>query len=130
MNKKQYTIEEICSLTGMTRRNIRYYVQIGLIDPPAGRGRGGFYNDSHLDKLRQIKSLQSKGMNLASITEYLKHGSADTDKVSLREVWSKYEIAPGIEISIRGDIEDIHRRKVSQIIQVARAIAKEDSSDE
>ncbi|MCK4823506.1 MerR family transcriptional regulator, partial [bacterium] len=30
------------------RRTIRYYIQEGLLEPPAGRGRGGFYYDSHL----------------------------------------------------------------------------------
>ncbi len=39
METKKYTIEELCDLTGYSRRTIRYYVQSGIIDPPAGRGR-------------------------------------------------------------------------------------------
>ena len=72
METKQYTIEDLCELTGFSRRTIRYYVQEGLIDPPAGRGRGGFYFDSHLDKLRKIKTLQDKGLRLSAILPVLK----------------------------------------------------------
>jgi len=47
MNER-YTIDQLCERTGFTRRTIHFYVNEGLIDPPAGRGRGGFYNDSQL----------------------------------------------------------------------------------
>ena len=64
MEEKTYTIDELSDMTGYSRRTIRYYVQQGLIGAPAGRGRGGFYYDSHLQKLKEIRALRcmSDGM--------------------------------------------------------------------
>ena len=125
---KQYTIREICDITGYSRRTIRYYVQIGLIEPPSGRGRGGFYNDSHVNKLKQVKALQEKGMQLSVIMEYLKTERAGVpeEDVAKREIWVRIEIAPGIEISVRRDIEEKKGKKIDEIIRVAKSILKED----
>jgi len=124
-----HTIDQICEMTGYSRRTIRYYVQIGLIEPPAGRGRGGFYNDSNLTKLRQIKTLQEKGMNLAAITAMLKSGKVPFESY-VRDVWVKYEISPGIEISVRKDVEEGNRKMIFDMIRVAKSITKEGSKDE
>ena len=128
MQKTQYTIQELCESTGYSRRTVRDYVEIGLVDPPSGRGRGGFYNDSSVNKLMQIKSLQEKGMNLAAIIDYFK-GEKTVDQSYLRDVWIKYEIVPGIEVSVRRDVEEREGRKVFEIVRVARSIAKEDKRD-
>jgi len=128
MAEKQYTIEELSELTGFTRRTIRYYVQEGLLEPPAGRGRGGFYYDSHLNKLLQIKSLQENGLSLAAITALLKAGEAQPVEY-LRNVWAKYEIMPGLEISVRRDLEKQEGRKILEIIKTAKALFEEKKSD-
>ena len=110
MEKQKYTIQELSGLTGFSIRTIRYYVQEGLIDPPAGRGRGGFYFDSQLSQLRQIKSLQEKGMKLSSIVQYFKGGDVQ-EATYARDVWVKYEIAPGLEINVRRDVEEKRRKE-------------------
>ena len=121
MKEKQYTIEDLCELTGYTRRTIRYYIHEGLLDPPAGRGRGGFYFDSHLKRLNEIKSLQDKGLKLAAIQEVLKKGK-EPELLSVRELWIKYPIDQGIEIHISRDLEEKERKKIAEIIRVARSI--------
>jgi len=121
MEVKKYTIEDLCEITGYTRRTIRYYIQEGLIDPPAGRGRGGFYFDSHLKRLLEIKSLQDKGLKLAAILEVLKKGKEPELSV-FRELWIKYPIDQGIEIHISRDLEQKERKKIAEIIRVARSI--------
>jgi DNA-binding transcriptional MerR regulator len=125
MNEIKYTIKELSELTGFSLRTIRYYIQEGLLESPAGRGRGGFYFDSQLSQLRLIKSLQEKGMKIASIVKYLKAGGSREVDYS-REVWVKYEIIPGLEISVRRDLEEREGKKVSEIIRTAKSIARED----
>ena len=112
METKQYTIEDLCELTGFSRRTIRYYVQEGLIDPPAGRGRGGFYFDSHLEKLLKIKSLQDRGLRLSAILPVLKQRDVleSPQEIVAREVWLRYPITDGIEIHISRDLEERERK--------------------
>ena len=78
MNQKRYLIQELSELTGYSRRTIRYYIQEGLLEPPAGRGRGGFYYDSHLNTLSKIRQLQNQGLQLASIAQILKTSEMET----------------------------------------------------
>ena len=129
MDEKTYTIDDLCDLTGFSRRTIRYYVQEGIIGPPAGRGRGGFYYDSQLQKLLQIKSLQDKGMGLTAIGKYLNQEKIE-EPVVRRHVWVEYEIIPGIEIHVRRDVEERLQKKVLDILKVAQSIAKGDREDE
>lgn len=116
-------------MTGYSRRTVRYYVELGLIEPPAGRGRGGFYNDSHLAVLQRIKNLQEKGMGLSSITKALK-SEDEAEEVYVRDVWVKYEIMQGLEISVLKNLEEHQRKKISEIIRMAKSIIKEDSGRE
>ena len=188
--EKKYTIDDLSELTGYSRRTIRYYIQEGLMDSPAGRGKGGFYFDSHLSQLKLIKQLQERKMSLSSILKYMERDygpalqinneyaepdlmyyvgkqsfpaanrradmmkrkmdviskkevlknnmmSLENDyffetKVynlspeSPRDVWVRYEITPGLEINIRRDIEEDKKRKVDDIIRIAREILGKD----
>ena len=120
MRKQRYTIADLCDLTGYTRRTIRYYIQEGLLDPPAGRGRGGFYFDSHLKRLNEVKSLQDRGLKLTAILELLKNGKKP-EVLDVRELWVRYPIEQGIEIHVSRDLEEKDRKKISEIIRVARS---------
>jgi len=125
-------MEDLCELTGFSRRTIRYYVQEGLIDPPAGRGRGGFYFDSHLDKLLKIKSLQDRGLRLSAILPVLKQRDVleSPQEIVAREVWVRYPIADGIEIHISRDLEERERKKLDEIVRIARSILKGGGTNE
>jgi DNA-binding transcriptional MerR regulator len=130
METKRYTIEELVDLTSFSRRTIRYYVQEGLLEPPAGRGRGGFYYDSHLDRLLEIRSLQGRGMKLAAIRQMLQEG-APIEKPLEREVWARYPVLPGVEIHVVRGMEENKRKELLEVIRAARSILtgneKEDS---
>lgn len=125
MDEIKYTIEDLCDLTGFSRRTIRYYVQEGIIDPPAGRGRGGFYYDSQLQKLLQIKSLQEKGMSLTAIAQYLNQDKIAEPELQ-RSLWAEYEIMPGLEIRVRRDVEEQLQKKILDILKIAQSIVKGD----
>lgn len=128
MKSKIYTIDDLCELTGCSRRTIRYYIQEGLLEPPAGRGRGGFYYDSQLNQLLKIRDLQEKGMSLEAIMRFSKSGPSE-EAPSLREIYARYKISPGIEIHVRRDVEEASRNKVFKLIKVARSMMKEETTD-
>jgi DNA-binding transcriptional MerR regulator len=133
-NNKKYSIDEISELTGFSRRTIRFYIEENIIEPPSGRGRGGFYYDSHLSDLLKIKNLQDTGLNLNSIREILKSetGAAGSIKEQKeifedfkRDAWIRCEIAEGLELHFKRSIEEKSGKKINEIIKIAKNIAKE-----
>ena len=124
MNGHKYTIDELAELTGYPRRTIRYYVQEGLIDPPAGRGRGGFYYDSHLERLRLIKAYQEKGIRISAMAAMLKKGAPSAEVTPSRNVMIRYEVAPGIELNVSREREISEPATILEIIRIAKAIVR------
>ena len=68
-------------------------------------------------------------MRLSSIVQYLKGG--DVHEASFgRDVWVKYEIAHGLEINVRRDVEEKEGKKVLEIIKTAKSIVREEPDDD
>lgn len=65
----ELTIGELAEQARVSRRTVRFYVQRGLIDPPAGRGRGSAYTRKHLEQIQRVLRLQRTGLPLDSISE-------------------------------------------------------------
>jgi len=152
MKQKQYTIQELSELTGFSRRTIRYYIQERLLDSPAGRGRGGFYYDSHVQRLSKIRELQNRGLKLESISKILDEVEAEPLDRSVpdldirfkssdetlsheailsepesaadtsRQVWVQYPVSDGVALYVRRDIDVRQRKKIDQILRLAGAI--------
>jgi DNA-binding transcriptional MerR regulator len=54
-----YTIEQVATRTGLTKRSLRYYEEIGLL-PPTGRTEGNYrrYTEHDVERLMRIKELR------------------------------------------------------------------------
>jgi DNA-binding transcriptional MerR regulator len=66
-------IEAVARRTGLTKRTIRYYEEIGLLGA-CGRTEGGFrlFSDDDVARLERIQALKdSAGLSLAEIRELL-----------------------------------------------------------
>jgi DNA-binding transcriptional MerR regulator len=66
-------IQEVAAETGLTTRAIRYYEELGLLEP-AARSEGAYrlYDASDLERLRYIKELRDEaGFSLAAIGQLL-----------------------------------------------------------
>src|SRR6187551_3996069 len=71
-------IQEVAAETGLTTRAIRYYEEMGLLEP-AARSEGSYrlYDASDLERLRYIKSLRDDaGFSLAQIGQLLEDEAA------------------------------------------------------
>jgi MerR family transcriptional regulator, repressor of the yfmOP operon len=69
----QLRIEAVARRTGLTKRTIRYYEQIGLLSA-CGRSEGGFrlFSEADVARLERIQALKdSAGLSLAEIHELL-----------------------------------------------------------
>jgi DNA-binding transcriptional MerR regulator len=70
-------IDDLAERAGVPTRTIRYYTQQGLLEPPKLRGRVGYYDDAHLERLRLVKELQEKRfLPLSVIRSVLKHSAS------------------------------------------------------
>src|SRR5438045_1042792 len=68
-----YTIEQVAARTGLTKRTLRYYEEVGLL-PPTGRTEGNYrrYSEEDTQRLERIKKLRDLlGFSLADIRELL-----------------------------------------------------------
>lgn len=65
-------IGDFAKLAGTNLRTLRYYEEIGLLQP-AARSGGGFryYRAEDLDRLRMVANLQTLGLELAQIRELM-----------------------------------------------------------
>ena len=64
-----YHVEEVAEQAGIAVDTIRYYQREKLLPPPRREGRRAFYDDAHLERIRQIRSLAQQGFSLAQIRE-------------------------------------------------------------
>ena len=81
-------INEVAAETGLTTRAIRYYEEVGLLEP-AARSEGDYrlYDASDLDRLRFIRNLRDDaGFSLAQIRQLLEDDAArERNRARLRE---------------------------------------------
>ena len=60
-------VDDLARAAGVATTTIRLYQSKGLLQPPRLVGRTGYYDDSHLERLRAIARLQDEGFSLAGI---------------------------------------------------------------
>lgn len=73
-------IGEVASLSGMPVKTIRYYEEIGLLEPITTRSESGYrlFNSQVLNRLAFIKRAQSLGLSLSEIHSILEvHDSGE-----------------------------------------------------
>ncbi|MBN2233351.1 MAG: MerR family transcriptional regulator [Deltaproteobacteria bacterium] len=140
-----FTLDEICSLAGMNRRTVRYYIQSGIVDRPEGSGKGAFYTRRHLEQLLAVGKWKRAGLNLERIRELV----ADPEAAGGRPmppaprrapgsiaVKSHLHLAPGLELVIDPEaaglapeeIRDLSRRVTNVLRHLQRK--KEEKEDD
>src|SRR6266576_6327536 len=68
-----FTIEQVAARTGLTKRTLRYYEEVGLL-PPTDRTEGNYrrYSEADVKRLDKIKKLRDLlGFSLADIREIM-----------------------------------------------------------
>jgi len=62
-----YSIGELSKLVSTSPRTIRYYEEIGILDPPKKKSNKRIYNNKDLRRLKFIKRLKLLGLSLAEM---------------------------------------------------------------
>lgn len=69
MSTNQLTVGELAERTGTTRRAVRLYEQIGLIESRRGANGYRLYSEDDVEEVLFIKALRSIGASLKELTE-------------------------------------------------------------
>ncbi len=67
----EYRLDDLARHADVASTTVRLYQAKGLLAPPRLEGRTGWYDDSHLSRLRLIARLQEEGHSLAGIADLL-----------------------------------------------------------
>lgn len=121
MEDKKYTFEELCALSGVSSRTLRYYIQIGLVDKPVGQTRAAHYLSLHLEKIIRIKQLSESGISLERIREVLSGKPLTLPERSKRpghvEVRSHLWVADGIELQVSPEKAELSPEQLRQFLK-------------
>jgi DNA-binding transcriptional MerR regulator len=132
-----FTLDQLCTLTAVPKRTVRYYIQLGLLHRPEGENRGAHYLTSHVDTLLRIRQLTEAGISLDRIREVL---GGEPPAVPPRpqvagavEVRSHILIAPGIEMQVSPEQAQITpeqlRALAREVMAAWNRIKKEDHEE-
>ena len=135
MSEKTFTLDELCKLTDLTKRTVRYYMQLGLVERPIGETRAAHYTSRHLDQLLRVKQLTEAGVSLERIREVMAGGDTPVPTRQRRpgsiEVRSHLFVAPGLEIQISpeeaGMTPEQVRAFVREVMQAAERVMRKDN---
>ena len=77
----RYRVEQLAAACDVSVDTVRYYQTLGLLPAPEREGRVAWYGPEHAERIRQIRSLQRKGLTLAAIRRVVRGelGAADAD---------------------------------------------------
>ncbi|HEU4356015.1 MAG TPA: MerR family transcriptional regulator [Actinomycetota bacterium] len=67
----RYRVEQLAAACDVSVDTVRYYQSRGLLPPPTREGRVAWYGPEHADRIREVRSLQRKGLTLAAIKRAL-----------------------------------------------------------
>lgn len=87
----KYRVEELAVAAGLTVDTVRFYQGRGLLHPPQRSGRFVLYDESHIERLAQIKGLQGRGFTLAVIARILRGELDAADEALVQAVVSSNE---------------------------------------
>lgn len=106
-------IEQVSARTGLTKRTLRYYEEIGLLPPPT-RTEGGYrlYSEADVHQLERIKRLKDLlGFSLAEIREM---ADAEEQREHVREAW-RQATDPRTRLEWLDRSEELTRRQLQLV---------------
>ncbi len=135
MISPDYSIQDLCDLTGLPRRTIHFYLQQRLLPPPDGAGLGARYDDRHLLRLRLIPLLRRRGKRLDDIRSKLENLDIPTllnlfnqentpppptpAILPVSRAYAHYELPAGISLVAPSNLSPSEREKLAEILRTA-----------
>jgi DNA-binding transcriptional MerR regulator len=116
---KTFSMDELQALSGVARRTIRYYIELGLLDGPTGETRAAFYTWRHLQQLLEIRRLTEEGLSLERVRQRLAApvGAPPTPAAPTIEVRSHLRLAAGIELVVEPGAAGLSTEQLRRLLR-------------
>ena len=126
---KTFSLDELCTLTDLPKRTVRYYMQMGLVNRPIGETRAAHYLTAHLDQLLKVKQLADAGISLERIAD-IQNGEElpvppKPRKPGDIQVRSHVHVAPGIELQISPEEADMSPEQIRALVKAVMKTIQE-----
>jgi len=131
-NKEYFQIGEVSKKLGITPRTIRYYEELGLLDPPLRIEKGiRLYSKEDIKRIKFILKLKELGLTLKEMLEladiYNQHKQPLNIMPKLIEILDSHIVKIDEKIarlaSLRKDIVE-YRQRIMKIIEEGRLDAE------
>lgn len=129
-DSERFAMDELCALVDLPRRTVRYYIQEGLIDRPAGAKRGAYYTRRHLEQLMTIRTWRRAGLSLEQIRERVAEPGASSPPPRPRRsgdvaLCTHVTLAPGVELVIDPRQAGLSAEAVRTLVRLATSIVNQ-----
>ncbi len=126
---KTFSLDELCTLTDLPKRTVRYYMQMGLVDRPIGETRAAHYLAAHLNQLLKVKQLSDAGISLERIAD-IQNGEELAIPPKPRkpgdiQVKSHVHVAPGIELQISSEEANMSPEQIRALVKAVMKTIQE-----
>lgn len=81
-----YTLKDIIEITGVTKRTLHYYDEIGLLVPNKNDKNYRVYKQQDLEKLQKILILKSFDFDISKIKQYISYDNEQLRKLLSEQV--------------------------------------------
>jgi len=128
-------IDDLCRLTGLTRRTVRFYIQKGLLEKPNGEKKGAWYSQEHLERLARIRQLSASGLSLDAVARQLDDsvdsgGNAPAAMPGTVTVKSHITVARGLEVVVCPDLAQMRPEQLRKFIRLLSEAYQESVRDD
>jgi len=127
-----FTLKELSEKTGVSARNIRYYIANKVLSGPIGMGPGAHYSQFHVDAIQEIQAFKDAGYSLDNIASSLKIFKPAVKAVPIEIL--RYKIGKYIEFDLRKDLPPLRKRiwldALAQLENTISVLEQDDKEDE
>ena len=131
---ERLSIDHLASLTGLTARTVRYYIQQGLVSRPQGAKRGAYYQRRHVEQLLLIRRWTDAGLSLERIRELVAGAPEDPPPRPAApgtvEVWSRITVADGLEVQLEPGRAGLSPEQVRAFVRGLQGLYRQVRADD
>lgn len=79
-------IGELAEITGITKRTIDYYTNLGLLKAERSTSNYRFYTSEAIERIKVIEQMKAQGMCLNDIKQSLENDNVQNEEIDLQNI--------------------------------------------